>query len=72
MGYFWVGIGLAGLVAGLASVLAISLSVLAGRTADAETHLQTIGGFRRDAFRPPTPECLDKGCPCFWEARTVV
>jgi len=72
MGYFLAGIGLGVLVTSIVGVLAMSLSVVAGRTADAETHLQLIGDSRRDAFRSPKKECLEQGCPCFWEVRAVV
>ena len=72
MGYFLAGIGLGVLVTSIVGILAVSLSVVAGRTADAEAHLQLIGDSHREAFRPPKKECLDEGCPCFWEARAIV
>jgi hypothetical protein len=69
---FWAGIGAGVLSGGMLGVLAASLMVMAGRTARAEAHLQSIDDDRRDGFRPPKQECLAEGRPCAWEPHAAL
>jgi hypothetical protein len=60
---FWAGVGVGVLSGGILGVLAVSLMVMAGRTAQAEAPLQFIGNGGREGFRLPKADCLAEGCP---------